>query len=910
MAPALGVLIAVAPGWPGHAAASGDLDSLAVQVSHPSAGVDRIDWAVGCPIAQAHLRFLRAVPRGDSSSVPAEPARVVAEVTLSESSAGVVEVPVAAAGPSAYFVECSNGSGEVRQFGPFRGDYPPKPAGQDKALVSGRGRAKPAGPIGGGVFEDGQILMNLHAAPSTMATLTVDQIAQATGVDMAVASNWLADATVHVAFRGVTVPTVGFGSPSTSRLVFRVPDLLSPYSREAVLQLVAGLPRAPRAVDATPAGGNAASTGFASIRFEEDRVALTTAPGAADDDIWFWESLSAAAPSLARRTHLFQLPNLDTAGGRGAVELEFASTSVARHSIDVTLNGLVVRSDVWSGGERRRVLAELPATAFLPGTNTLILTNRGDRVSTVHLDAFTVRYPRRLVADAGRCEWIAASSGPCIVDGFESASIEAWNVTDDSDPARLAGTVVSADGGGGFRLRLQVVAGHRYAAFLPGRVSPGAEVAPAAIAGLRSVERQAECVVIALERFREGAEALVRLRREGGLETVVVTLESIRDEFAGGNPDPWAIRSFLAATRGWRRPPRQAVILGDGTYDYRGSLGFADNLVPPPLVLTPFGRYPSDITLGDFDQDGVPEVIVGRLPVKTSEEVEVLVAKLRRREALGFDAARKAVLLADTPGEAGDFIQDSEALRTALAARFPVETIYNADNRLGPVREAVMRALGAGPALFNYAGHGARDRFGNGYLVSTDVAGLAALSGPPLVVAMTCGAGQFGVPGFDCLGEVLALRGDGGAAAVWSPSGFSINASAHVLNRAFADVVATAMAGDRLGDLIGRTFRRYRERGGDPVLGSIYNLIGDPGMPAQLTDQGVPELVLSIRHDEVGNGAVVEWVGGLPPYTVQRRDVREESSWVSVATTSERRWLVPPDIGAFLVRVVGGKAVR
>ena len=88
------------------------------------------------------------------------------------------------------------------------------------------------------------------------------------------------------------------------------------------------------------------------------------------------------------------------------------------------------------------------------------------------------------------------------------------------------------------------------------------------------------------------------------------------------------------------------------------------------------------------------------------------------------------------------------------------------------------------------------------------------------------------------------------------------------------------------------------------MLGSIYNLIGDPGMPVQWVDTGPAELVVTIRHGDGGVGAEVEWTGGVAPYVVQRRAAAEGSVWGKVTTTYEHRWHLPADDGAFLVRVI------
>ncbi len=97
----------------------------------------------------------------------------------------------------------------------------------------------------------------------------------------------------------------------------------------------------------------------------------------------------------------------------------------------------------------------------------------------------------------------------------------------------------------------------------------------------------------------------------------------------------------------------------------------------------------------------------------------------------------------------------------------------------------------------------------------------------PVITAQTCLAGQFGFPGVDGIGELLLLRPDRGAVAVWSASGLSINDQAILLGDGFYRSVFES--GNRvIGDTILEAQRRYAEDEGDEYLLDIYNLIGDP----------------------------------------------------------------------------------
>jgi hypothetical protein len=82
------------------------------------------------------------------------------------------------------------------------------------------------------------------------------------------------------------------------------------------------------------------------------------------------------------------------------------------------------------------------------------------------------------------------------------------------------------------------------------------------------------------------ANQLASYRQEQGLDTAVIDIQDLYDEFNYGIPNPTAIRDFLAlAYSTWQAPaPSYVVLLGDASFDPKNYLGFnRTNYVPPYL---------------------------------------------------------------------------------------------------------------------------------------------------------------------------------------------------------------------------------------------------------------------------------------------------------------------------------------
>ena len=77
------------------------------------------------------------------------------------------------------------------------------------------------------------------------------------------------------------------------------------------------------------------------------------------------------------------------------------------------------------------------------------------------------------------------------------------------------------------------------------------------------------------------------------------------------------------------------------------------------------------------------------------------------------------------------------------------------------------------------------------------------------------------------VGELLMVTPDGGAAAVWVPSGLSEHDQARILGEAFYGS-AFGSARQSVGETIAGAQRRFARNRKDRYLLDIYNLIGDP----------------------------------------------------------------------------------
>ncbi len=266
----------------------------------------------------------------------------------------------------------------------------------------------------------------------------------------------------------------------------------------------------------------------------------------------------------------------------------------------------------------------------------------------------------------------------------------------------------------------------------------------------------------------------------------MVDLQAVYDRYAGGLPDPSAVRDFLTeAWQTWSLKPRFAVLVGSGNWDYRHSQGLGENPVPPLMASTPNGLFASDNALGDVEEgDGVPEIAVGATDSRISE-MEDFITKVAAYEAAASGRGTTSPPWPLHADDAGVFAETSDAIEPHLGG-FQVDRIELDTTDLADARNELIQTMQSGAWLVNYVGHGGTDRMAaEGLLTTGDLPGMTSTGRLPIVSSLTCVVGRFEIPGFTSLGEALVLGEDRGAIAVWAPSGLSLNPAAKVLNECF-----------------------------------------------------------------------------------------------------------------------------
>jgi len=658
--------------------------------------------------------------------------------------------------------------------------------------------------------------------------VSLQSIANGMGRSLEEVEAWLADDGLSFRSKGHPVPILY--DEARGRVVFYGEAADNWYTRDAVVLISQdkGLSMTRRA----PGSIEGDIVFPVQLRFEKDQYPFDSAV-TRPEDFYYWEYVISGHATLGQRDFELDLTGATDGDVALAVRLMGWSNTAndSDHLTEFLFNGTAVGSITFDGQEQVEAEMTIPGALVIDGMNTL-------SVKGVLQDGYTHSYfvVDRIDAALDR-ELAPLLEGTALFLAGPASDISAQAFTEPLAVA-LDDTGIPtwiADENGELPTKTWAIteANERFAVVeadaLPLLTPEGA----AEDAWFLSPDNRIDYLIITSRDLAAAAQELADYRGDQGLRVGVATFEDICDLMTHGLRTPEAIPELLAYARAtWVEAPWMVVLAGNGHYDYLAALNNEMNHVPPMLLQTHDGIFAADGLLADRTGDGLPDVAIGRLPAITIADLEAMIAKIKAYEAdFGSDWQNEIVLAADTTDSAaGNFsaantkLADLASTPYTVAARIDLDTM-----EINAARANLLGQFEQGAGFIHYTGHGGLMNLSSkGLLKTTDV---SAMANPrqPVVVALSCLVGRFEAPGVNSLGELLMRQTDGGAVAVWGPSGLSRNAPASELGEAFYRGILQEGAGT-LGLAVLRARRSLHEDMLTRDTLSIYNLLGDPAL--------------------------------------------------------------------------------
>lgn len=521
----------------------------------------------------------------------------------------------------------------------------------------------------------------------------------------------------------------------------------------------------------------------------------------------------------------FDLTGVDFASPDSTIDVGVQGLTETAHQIQVTLNG----HDLGAINGNLRTLAKrqfaIPTAFLLEGANSLKLNSLNGNGDVSLFESIKIGYARKYLVRQNSLSFYTDNYRAAYVGNFTSPAVRVFDVTNADSPLLITNLPIERTNGA-YRLFIPASRGRVMFAVEDSAVSAPDSIAPNQPSALSNSNHNADLIIITHKNWAAQANDWATYRRAQNLSVEVVDVEDVYDEFNFGVLNALSIRSFLKyASSNWNTLPKYVLLIGDATYDPKNYTGGGNNnFIPTKMVDTFFTETGSDDALADFNDDGLTELAIGRLPVRNGETVTQLLNKVTAFEkTVGQGFSRGVIFASDLPNG-----YDFEGLSSRLRNQLPQSVnSYMINRGSTDGRAKLLAEINNGRFFVNYSGHGTSSAWIDGSFFSSPDALRLTNDNLSIFTMLTCLNGYFinadSTPASDGLAEVL-LKAQNGAVASWASSGLTTPDVQEIMATRFYGQLG---AGNftRLGDLI-KDAKTSISGGRDVRLSWV--LLGDP----------------------------------------------------------------------------------
>jgi Peptidase family C25 len=302
-------------------------------------------------------------------------------------------------------------------------------------------------------------------------------------------------------------------------------------------------------------------------------------------------------------------------------------------------------------------------------------------------------------------------------------------------------------------------------------------------------------IIITPQSLQQQAQRLADFHQtNSNLNTKVVTLDAIYNEFNAGNEDIAAIRNFIRYAYENASAPAKRIqyicLFGDASIDYKNRIPNNTNIAPV------FHSYESfnlafgvasddfytmmDVGEGSLITNDLMDIAVGRILANTPQQASEMVDKIiayHSPEAQGSWRNNFMLISDDVDASWEGIIQERlDVLGNELNTNKPFINInkvhtdsYKQEVSAGGERypqanAEILNSIELGTLIVNYFGHGNEDGLAGERIYSkSEAQNLKNKNKYPLFIAVTCEFTRFDNPSHNTVGELTYWNKEGGA---------------------------------------------------------------------------------------------------------------------------------------------------
>ena len=409
---------------------------------------------------------------------------------------------------------------------------------------------------------------------------------------------------------------------------------------------------------------------------------------------------------------------------------------------------------------------------------------------------------------------------------------------------------------------------------------------------LHSIQN-AEMLIVTTEALYAQAERLANHRNaHSGYEIRIVNIDQVYNEFSCGRREPTAIRDFFKMVYDRDENLKFGLLIGNGSYDYKGILLDRDqfNQIPvfeSPRSLSAIYSFPSDDFFGLLssqdgdDLKGEVDLAIGRIPVYSIDHASTVIDKIIKYDTDPSvrGAWNLTSIFAADDEDSNLHINPADVISESIISsveNINAEKIYfdsypqvstPGGERYPSVTDDITNNMFKGSLTFCYLGHGgptgwAQERV----LMLNDIDSWNNTRSYPLFITATCSLASYDDPEVFSAGEKILVNKNGGIGLFTTSRAVFSNENTR-LTRAVHNFLLTEENGELLP--LGEILRQAKNSSSSDTLdvnARKFLLLGDPSMRLLYPKYDV--VTTTINDQDIINGTLTDTISALSKMSI------------------------------------------